>query len=286
MKRARYIWLLIIPLTLATFVRAWGLDGHRRLNYIASRQLNGQFGRFLKQNSEALKWYATAPDYNRAVDPNELPRHFIDTDYYDQFPFENIPLDYEELVTKYGENNLAQWGIAPWAIDTTCDRIIALFEDERFEEAVYYLGVLGHYIADLHMPLHTVKNYNGQFSGNDGIHFRWEARLVDDYVRHIKPIGKVEAVVDPVSFAMDIVRESFQFHKMLLTADTKARKILSDEQAKALDTRKILSFEKPYLDILYNETEPILKERLGRAVFRITSIWQYCWEQAGRPKLP
>jgi len=42
----------------------------------------------------------------------------------------------------------------------------------------------------------------------------------------------------------------------------------------------------PYLDILYSETQDLLHDRLGRAVIRLASIWQYCWEQAGKPALP
>ena len=58
------------------------------------------------------------------------------------------------------------------------------------------------------MPLHTVINYNGQFSGNDGIHFRWEERLVNEYIDKIKPVGDIESVEDPWTFAMKIVKES------------------------------------------------------------------------------
>ena len=47
-----------------------------------------------------------------------------------------------------------------------------------------------------------------------------------------------------------------------------------------------LPFEKPYLDALYNDTGDLLKDRMGRAVVRLASIWQYCWEKAGKPDLP
>jgi hypothetical protein len=85
---------------------------------------------------------------------------------------------------------------------------------------------------------------------------------------------------------MKIVKESFKVHQQLLDADTKARSLLTKKQAKELNTYKILSFEKPYLDVLYSETEELLKDRLGRAVIRLASLWQYCWEQAGSPDLP
>ena len=286
MKRANIIWLIIVPLALTSFVGAWGYDGHRRINYIASKQLKGPFGQFLKNNSDPLKWYAVAPDYNKDIDSEEFHRHFIDADYYDEYPFTKIPKKYEELISLYGEDKIRKYGVAPWAINETCERIIDLLKKNQLEEAIYNMGVVGHYIADLHMPLHTVINYNGQFSGNDGIHKRWEHRLVDEYVKKIKPVGKIETVEDPWSFSMKIVKESFKLHHLILEADTKARKLLTKEQADRLNSYDVLSFEKPYLDSLYDDTGNLLNERMGRAVMRLASLWNYCWEQAGRPKLP
>ena len=286
MKRANIIWLIIVPLALTSFIGAWGHDGHRRINYIASKQLKGPFGQFLKNNSDPLKWYAVSPDYNKDIDSEEFHRHFIDADYYDEYPFTKIPKKYEELISLYGEDKIRKYGIAPWAINETCERIIDLLKKNQLEEAIYNMGVVGHYIADLHMPLHTVINYNGQFSGNDGIHKRWEHRLVDEYVKKIKPVGKIEKVEDPWSFSMKIVKESFKLHHLILEADTKARKLLTKEQADRLNSHDVLSFEKPYLDSLYDDTGNLLNERMGRAVMRLASLWNYCWEQAGRPKLP
>ena len=286
MKLANIIWLIIVPLALTSFIGAWGYDGHRRINYIAYKQLKCQFGQFLKNNSDPLKWYAVAPDYNKDIDSEEFHRHFIDADYYDEYPFTKIPKKYEELISLYGEDKIRKYGIAPWAINETCERIIDLLKKNQLEEAIYNMGVVGHYIADIHMPLHTVINYNGQFSGNDGIHKRWEHRLVDEYVKKIKPVGKIETVEDPWSFSMKIVKESFKLHHLILEADTKARKLLTKEQADRLNSYDVLSFEKPYLDSLYDDTGNLLNERMGRAVMRLASLWNYCWEQAGRPKLP
>ena len=262
MKRANSIWLLIITLAPISFIGAWGYDGHRRINYIASKQINGPFGQFLKQNSEPLKWYAVAPDYNKKIDKEEFHKHFIDSDFYDKYPFDNIPKNYSTLVSKYGEDNIKKYGIAPWTIKETSDRIIDLLKRNQFEEAVYNMGVLGHYISDLHMPLHTVINYDGQFSGNEGIHKRWELHLVNKYIKNIKPVGEIETVEDPWTFSMKIVKESFKAHHLILEADTKARKLLTKEQAEKLKSYETLSFEKQYLDVLFAETVYVLRDRL------------------------
>ncbi len=35
---------------------------------------------------------------------------------------------------------------------------------------------IGHYMADAHVPLHANSNYNGQQTGQHGIHGLWESR--------------------------------------------------------------------------------------------------------------
>ena len=285
MKRASKIWLIILVFILPSILTGWGYEGHRRINYLASRQLKGPFGRFLMQHSDKLKLYGPVPDYIKGLDRSGYHHHFIDADFYDTYPFDNIPRDRKGFYEKYGEEAIKKMGDAPWYIEKLCNRIIYLMKNNRFEEALFNMGELGHYIGDIHQPLHVVLNYNGQKTGNDGVHFRWEVRLIDEYIRRIEPIGKIEKINDPISFAFKIVKESFNYHEQILLADSKARAILTREEAKMLNSKNILNFEKPYLDILYSETRDLLHDRLGRAVIRLASIWQYCWEQAGKPAL-
>ncbi len=286
MKSGRFLLIFIAPLVLTTLVKAWGYEGHRRINHCAAQVLSGPLGQFLRQNDAALTWYGPVPDYEKGSDPNEFYRHFIDLDNYDEFPFKAIPMDYDSLIQRYGENQIREWGIGPWAIQQTCDRLINLLKQKRFDEAVFVMGVLGHYVADLHMPLHTVRNYNGQYSGNTGVHFRWEDRLVHEYVKEIIPQGDIPKIGDPLVFAFDIARESFSVYTQILTADAHARSLLTAEQAQQLNSYHPLPFEKPYLDRLYAETGGLLQERLGLAVNRIAAYWLYCWEAAGSPELP
>ena len=286
MKLARILWLIILVIAISPVLSGWGYEGHRRINYLASHQLTGEFGQFLKRHADELKIYGAVPDYQKGMDRSRYHHHFIDTDYYDTFPFDNIPRDRKDFYNKYGEDNIKKMGDAPWFIEELCNRIIYLMKNDRFEEALYNMGELGHYIADIHQPLHVILNYNGKKTGNSGVHFRWEVRLIDDYVRRIEPIGKIEKVPDPISYAFNIVKESFSHHEKILDADTEARKFLTSDQAIKLTSYDVLDFEKPYLDFLYSETKDLLDDRLGRSVVRLASIWQYCWEQAGKPKLP
>ena len=286
MKLARKIWLTILVVTISPILSGWGYEGHRRVNFLASQQLKGKFGQFLMRNADELKIYGAVPDYQKGMDRSRYHHHFIDADYYDTYPFDNIPRAREDFYNKYGEDNIKKMGDAPWFIDKLCDRIIYLMKNDRFEEALYNMGELGHYIADIHQPLHVIVNYDGRKTGNNGVHFRWEVRLVNDYIRRIVPSGAIEKIADPISYAFQIVKESFSYHQEILDADSKARKVLTSQQAKELTSYDILDFEKPYLDILFSETQDLLNDRLGKSVVRLASIWQYCWQQAGKPDLP
>ena len=174
---------------------------------------------------------------------------------------------------------------SPWAIQRSCNEIIYYLKNARLDEAIFHMGVLGHYVADIHNPLHTILNYDGQLTGNKGIHFRWEVRLFDEYIESITPLGEIKRIDSPVGYAMDIVRESYKQHKRILDGDTKARKVLTAEQQKKLSSYDVLNFENEYLEILNCETIDLLNERLGKSVIRIAAYWQYCWTMAGKPNL-
>jgi hypothetical protein len=136
------------------------------------------------------------------------------------------------------------------------------------------------------MPLHTCANYNGQLTGNDGIHFRWEVPLVKKYVSEIDPKAKAKLINDPVEMAFSIVKESFSLYPQIIEADSKARAPLTVVQADSLNTYESLSFEDEYLTVLYSETSEVLHERLNSAAARIASYWYSCWIKAGSPSPP
>ena len=81
MKRASKIWLIILVFILPSILTGWGYEGHRRINYLASRQLKGPFGRFLMQHSDKLKLYGPVPDYIKGLDRSGYHHHFIDADF-------------------------------------------------------------------------------------------------------------------------------------------------------------------------------------------------------------
>ena len=58
-----------------------------------------------------------------------------------------------------------------------CIRLKKAFEEENLLQILKISSDIGHYVGDAHVPLHTTKNYNGQLTGQKGIHGFWESRL-------------------------------------------------------------------------------------------------------------
>ncbi|MFQ6676875.1 MAG: zinc dependent phospholipase C family protein [Fidelibacterota bacterium] len=279
-----FFWIL--PLVLINVIFGWGYDVHKRINYKAAQILEGPLGEFTQRHADILAIYGPVPDYIKSAHSDEFYRHFIDADLYGDYPFTELIIDYKTLVDKYGEDNIKKWGSAPWTIEETTDILIKMFKQERWDEVVFYMGYLGHYVADLHMPFHTCANYNGQFTGNDGVHFRWESRMVDKLIPQFEGKGDIIVIDHFVETALAITKESFSVYPQILSADSKARRHLTEEQKKELNTYKFLSFEDQYLTILFEETGDLAQDRLGRAATLTASFWFTCWKLAGSPLLP
>ena len=276
------VFQLLISLTQ---LYGWGWDVHRRINRAAVQAVPGEFGDFLIQNIEALSYHAADPDFWKVADPNEEHRHFIDADLYDEYPFNNIPRNIDSLYSKYGEENVSHWGIAPWNIEDYCNRLVILFKEGEWEKSIYTMAALSHYVSDIHMPLHTCANYNGQFTGNEGVHFRWETPMVKQFVTYIESLEDADFINDTMEMAFTIVKESYNVYPLLLSADSLARAPLTKIQADSLNTYEDLSFENEYLFVLYEETSDIVHDRLNKSAERIASYWYTCWVNAGSPKV-
>jgi len=271
---------------LETQLFGWGYEEHRRITKAAAKAVPGEFGEFLMKNIETISYHAADPDFWKVADPNEGYRHFIDADLYDKYPFNNIPRDLDSLYSKYSEENINQSGIAPWNIDDYCNRLVALFKAGEWNKSIYTMAALSHYIADIHMPLHTCANYNGQLTGNEGVHFRWETPMVKKFVTYIEPLEEAEYIDNLMEMSFSIVKESFQVYPLLLSADSIARAPFTKIQTDSLNTYEALSFEDEYLSVLYAETSDIVHDRLNKSAERIASYFYTCWINAGSPSIP
>lgn len=289
MKASRCSILILLTglfISLSTSLYSWGFEAHKLINRKAVELLPGSLGESFKNNIDFISEHSIDPDLWRMEgnDPDEAHGHYIDADLYEDFPFDGIPRDRKLADEKFGEENLLAWGTAPWRIEEYVNRLADHLRSGNWEDVPLTAAVLGHYVSDIHMPLHVVENYNGQLSGNTGIHKRWEADMVNRYLLGaIYPKGVLNNYNDPVEMAFTIVKESYPLHFELLRADSLARSGLTNEQQDLIPNRDASMNGTGYIEILYSETGQIAKKRMEDAAVRVASYWLMAWEAAGSP---
>ncbi|HEY9113754.1 MAG TPA: hypothetical protein VIN10_03585, partial [Bacteroidales bacterium] len=164
------LFKIIFTLTLPLVLISWGYQGHHKISEESKQSFHEEMTQFLAW-ANVLAEHASDADDRKDIDPNEGPRHYIDIDNYPVFLEKGrIPQTYDSVIDIYGEDFVIEQGILPWATKTTYDSIVSCFMRRDWDKAGLFAADLGHYVADGHMPLHITMNYNGQHTGNTGIH--------------------------------------------------------------------------------------------------------------------
>lgn len=98
--------ILILSLLLSlVFLSArpveWGFFGHRRINRMAVFTLPPPMIIFYKKHIEYITEHAVDPDKRRYASKFEAPRHYIDIDRWDVYPFDKVPRNWTDALAKY-----------------------------------------------------------------------------------------------------------------------------------------------------------------------------------------
>src|SRR5262245_63661018 len=83
---------------------------------------------------------------------------------------------------------------------------------------------MSHYIQDAHQPLHASINYDGQMTGNTGIHARFETALFERFQSRltIRPAPPTP-ILNSRDAAFDALLSSYKLVDRILKADEAAR---------------------------------------------------------------
>ena len=215
----------------------------------------------------------TSLNVYKTGDPAEGPRHFLDIDIYGTYPFVELPHDYDEAVAKFGVEDVTKRGLATWRIADYTQLLSEAMKSGDAEKIVGAASALAHYIEDIHMPLHVVKNYNGQLTNQHGVHQRFEDDMVDAYAEQIHLSPKMASEIeDPLEYAFDIVLDSYVYADNLLHADRKAK--LGED-----------TYGTSYLEKFFRFSGWIAVQRMSDAATATASYWYTAWLRAGKPPL-
>ena len=287
MKTPSYI-IFLTGLFLISAGSNWGFFAHQRINRLAVFTLPPEMVGFYKKNIEYITATAVNPDRRRFFSVDEAPRHYIDLDHYGDSALFRMPKYWNEAVAKYSEDTLKAYGILPWHVNRMYFQLKDAFAIRDPSAILRLSAELGHYIADGHVPLHTTENYNGQLTGQEGIHAFWESRLpelfsndYDFFVGRCTYISNVQdAAWKAVASAHTSVDSVLRLEKEL-SKKFSEKKYSFEEKGKQTQKVYATDYSKAYHDALRGMVE----KQMRASIRMIGSIWYTAWVDAGQPDL-
>lgn len=178
---------------------------------LASTEPNSEF---MRDHSFDFAFYNNVPDFfwkRQEYYDIERPQHYMNLELFDRAfkakPSEKNPFELtrQDFDAKYPEIPLSA-GRAFWRIRERVAELEDLTEklkkiDPKENQAqrdlqgkwIVVAGTLGHYVADLSQPLHVSLNFDGQDTGQKGVHSFFEDACVDEIYPEVAVAVKKEA---------------------------------------------------------------------------------------------
>lgn len=292
-RRAIIIGLLgLMPIGMFSSLSYWGFYAHRRINHYAVFTLPQKLFGFYKTNIDYVTENAVNPDKRRYAVKGEAPRHYIDIDHYAEDggnPFDAVPRKWFDAVEKFSEDTLQEYGIVPWHIERMMGWLTRAFQEKDVGKILRLSADLGHYVGDASVPLHTTKNYNGQLSGQYGIHGFWESRLPELFdLDYNFFVGRAEYIDYVQDYAWQIVEESHWAVDSVLGMEKQLSETFPEDRQYAFEERgrtltKVYSQE--YAEAYHEMLDGMVERRMKRAILATGNLWFTAWVNAGQPDL-
>jgi hypothetical protein len=267
----------IVPST----AHAWGFAGHRYIMRRAIELLPPEMKPFFTAYRDEVVMRVVDPDLWRTVGWEDDPNHFVDfgVPEFGPYPFAALPRDYGAAIEKFGAATLKRYGTLPWREAEQFGNLRRALDGftrrapNAISDTVLFAAVASHYIQDAHQPLHATSNFDGQLTGQTGVHARFERDLIERFESRLTVHPAASApVTSPRDAAFDALLVSYQLVDPILAADREA--------IAGKDT-----YDDEYFERFFASVRPILERRLGDSITATAGIIAGAWLQAGKPVL-
>lgn len=282
MRGATFLLLVLLAVPMPAF--AWGFEAHRFITDQVISLLPPELKTYFEKRRAFIVERSIDPDLWRSAGfDQEPPNHFLDLDYesYGAYPFEALPRDYDAAVQKFGREVVRTQGTLPWRTQEMYGNLARAFgslsgtspSPYALDDIAFFSAIVSHYIADGHVPLHAIVNYDGQLTDQKGVHSRWEAELFERYRSRLtiapRPIPPVR---NPRDFMFEVLLASNRAAPELLAADKKAA-----------EGREL--YDDAYFEAFSRASLPLVEQRMSAAISAVAAVIVGAWEEGGRPAL-
>ena len=252
----------------------WSGDVHHYIAQSYSRHLPAYIDG-LRAYDSVVDLHVTDPDTRRGSTPGEGERHYIDIDAYPEFFSGTLPHDRAALEAKYGASVVFSNGVIPWATGELVSALSQQFRTQQWSAAALTIADLCHYVGDAEQPLHCTENFDGQQTGDYGIHSRYESEMMSTHIGDLQT-SPAEVVYYPsaVDAMFGVVDSSWAGVATIIQADFDAQDLSRGY------------FNATYFAALWSATQTLTRTRIDAATQVTASLVYSAWTDAGRPTVP
>ena len=245
---------------------------------------------FYKPHIQYISEHAVDPDKRRYLIAAEGPRHYIDIDYFGNYPYDSLPRYWKDAVAKFSEDTLQQQGILPWWLQQMQWKLTEAFKEKDAARILKLSVDIGHYMADAHVPLHVCSNHNGQLTGQQGIHAFWESCVPELLAGKEWNFFMEKAVYIPNTsqFIWQRILESAASADTVLQYEKQLSKKFPSNQKYAFENRNnilVRQYSTAYTKAYNTMLKGMVERRMRQSIYAVASLWYTAWVDAGQPDL-
>ena len=247
----------------AFLLLGWGSTGHRFINSQAVVHLPQSMQAWTAE-SAFFGSHASDADSRKGSDPTEGPKHYIDLELYADY--QHLTDDLDSLLAAVGSATVASNGTLPWATRTAYDSLVVQLRRGDWNKAKLTASDIGHYVGDGHQPLHNTDNYNGQLTGNGGIHSRYETQMINTYQAQLTVTPVQARYVDDVfAYCLAYSIAGNAYVDSIMAADDSAR-VASGWSGSGTPPAG-------YYEVLWAHTRSFTIAQMQRASAALADLW-------------
>ncbi|WP_370513202.1 zinc dependent phospholipase C family protein [Fulvivirga sp. M361] len=244
---------------------------------------------FYKHHVQYLSENAVNPDKRRYAVEEEAARHYIDIDVYGDSAVYHMPRYWKDAVQRYPEDTLKMYGIVPWYVNKMRYRLTDAMRVRDAASILRLSAELGHYVADANVPLHTTENYNGQLTGQKGIHGLWESRLTELFATEYDFfVGKASYLERPQVTIWNAVIQAHEALDSVLFFEKELTTKFGPDKKYGYETRgnqTIKTYSYKFSQAYHRVLNGMVERQMLRSVKMTGDFWYTCWVDAGQPDL-
>lgn len=287
---SKKIFFSTLLLALVIGLSSWGFLVHRTVNQLAIYSLPAPLQSYFHDEMAYLVENAPRPDIRRNTDKTEDTKHFIDLEMFGPNASFDMPMDWESAVKKYGVDSLKKYGWGPYNAMMQMEHLTQAFKSKNKDSILFYAADLGHYIGDLHVPLHTTTNYDGQLTGQKGLHGLWESYIPELNLNDYDLYSKHKAVYlkNPAEALWKDIRKANALLPEMFAKETKlTAKFTPETKYKTMVRygKETKAYTKEFAEAYAMELGPTINGQLIASANLLSDFWFTAWINAGKPDL-